>query len=117
MPATALEMPSLVILRHQEGMSVRNISTGLSNSGNCINRRAGILSQQSERDIVRACLVQPGAIARQLGSKVCGPVMRVSVDTVKRTLRRAGLVTQRPKKAPSLTLQQMKVRLAWAKRY
>lgn len=136
MPATTQQLRDLIIKKHKSGQSGRRISrelhmakttvrdiisrfqkTGLVTSGNVNNRSSRILSRQSERAIVRASLCAPAATASQLKSTVGGPVVKVSVDTVKRTLRRYDIVTQRPAKSPLLTKAKKLVRLEWARTY
>ena len=78
-----------------------------------VDRR--LLSPRSERMLVRACIINPGLTAREIQAQVQGPSTSVSIDTVKRTLRRHGIVAYRPIKAPSLNAAQKKTRLLWCR--
>jgi hypothetical protein len=61
--------------------------------------------------------MNPSASARAVAAAVGCDALCVSTRTVQRTLNRCGLLPFRPKKSPSLTPAQSKVRLQWARSY
>ena len=131
-PATICD---LVIANQQEGLSQRQLANNLNlaqstvstiiqrhkRTGNSTQNRIGrcgrkkILSVRDSRLIRRESLKNPRATAMQLRSAVGGRVANVSVSTVRRELRRSGLVSYRPVKSPSLSAAQMRVRLEWCR--
>ena len=80
--------------------------------GHCGRRRA--LPIQTTRLLRRTSVSEPYLTARELQKSVGGEAANVSVDTVKRELRRSGLISYRPKAAPSLGRVQKQTCLMWA---
>jgi hypothetical protein len=75
------------------------------------------LTVREERSVLRASTKNPQATARELQACVGGNVVRVSVDTIKRTLRKHGKLAYRPMKSPLLTPHQKAVRVQWCRQY
>ena len=135
MPNVSEDIRKLIIDHHLSNMSTRAIAravnrpqstvadivkrftrTGLfthGQRGRC--GRPRLLSQRTERLIVRASVINPKATAREIQSDVQGSSLSVSSGTVKRTLRRNNRVSYRPVKAPSLNANQKRVRLQWCR--
>lgn len=80
-------------------------------SGQCGRKRK--LKVRDERAICRSSKVNPKLTARQIQQDVGGEASIVSIDTIKRTLRRHGRFTFRPLSSPSLNLKQKATRLRW----
>lgn len=75
------------------------------------------LTPRSEVLLARSSRKRPHLTARQIQAEVGGASANVSVNTIKRTLLRQGLVTYRPVKAPILNRQRMAARSAWANQH
>jgi transposase len=133
---TPLAIRSLVIDKFLAHMTQRQIAgeVGISKStvdkiiqnykktGLCSSQRRScgkkrFLKERTERQLRRESVRHPEFTARQIQAAVGGPSSSVSVDTIKRSLRRQGRLSYRPTKAPSLTAAQMRVRLEWCKRH
>lgn len=71
------------------------------------------LNPRAERALARHCKRNPQATAKDAQQAVGTPAAEVSLRTIKRTLRRQNLICHRPRKAPSLSAKQKKVRLSW----
>ena len=87
----------------------RLTTTGLTTAnriGHCGRRRA-----------LRTSVSEPHLTARELQKSVEGEAANVSVDTVKRKLRRSGLISYLPKVAMSLGRVQKQTLLMWARQY
>lgn len=69
-------------------------------------------SAQTDRRIKRAVLVDPTATSKALAADICP---QVSPRTVRRVLKRNGLVARRPAKKPAISQNNRKARLAFAK--
>ena len=125
----------LVVTKHQEGLSQYEIGNNLNlarttvstiirrhkETGNASQNRFGrsgrkkCLTEHESRLIRRESLKNPRATASQIRPAVGGRVDDVSISTVRRELRRSGLVSYRPVKSPSLSAVQMRDRLAWCR--
>lgn len=66
----------------------------------------------TERRIKRAVLADPTATSKDLCADYCP---NLSPRTVRRVLKRAGLVARRPKRKPAISIENRKKRLAFAK--
>ena len=111
----------IVINHHQANKSVRQIARIMnmphstvgyviqkySQNGQIFRQRRGrcgrprTLSNRSERALVRASVANPQATARELQASVQGECSSVSIDTIKRTLRRSGRYCYRPLNSPN----------------
>lgn len=130
----SLSIRELVIHNHQAGLNLSQISRTLhisrrsvkriinlqETSGGIFSRRNNCgghnrLSQRTERALARASRIDPRATAHQLAQSVGGPALEVDVSTIRRSLRRNGIHSFRPKKAPCLSPSQCRVRFLWAK--
>jgi len=127
----------VAVEHHRSGLSIRKIARNLnlpkstigniikrySNTGEISSRRRGrcgrpnLLTVREERSVCRASTMNPQATARELQACVGGNVVRVSVDTIKRTLRKHGKLAYRPMKSPFLTPNQKAVRVQWCRQY
>ena len=61
--------------------------------------------------------LNPKFTAKQIQKDVGGAATRVSVSTMKSTLKLKGFTAQRAMKSPKLNKKQIKVCLDWAKKY
>jgi transposase len=102
--------------------TVNNVLKRFKKTGNVMPTRAGkcgrhrLLSEGDERLLRRASVVDPTLTANELRTCVGGSVSRVSISTVRRTLVRRGRFSYRPRKCPTLTPAQMRVRLIWCRK-
>lgn len=132
----SLPMRQLIIRHHQAGLNLSQISRALNisrrsvkriiqlqeSSGGLSTRRHNCgghnrLPQRTERALARASRLDPRATARQLAQSVGAPALEVDVSTIRRSLRRSGIHSFRPKKAPFLSPSQCRVRFLWAKNH
>lgn len=84
-----------VVQRHDE-----TGTTSPRRKGRCGRKR--ILNIREERAVSRHSIAEPQATAREIQHASTSSIQNVSVDTIKRTLRRQGIQAYRPVKAPSL---------------
>ena len=73
------------------------------------------LSDRLNRSIKNASIRNPRATARDIQSEVGMGALDVSIDSIKRSLRRSGLTTYRPLKSPALSRKQQRTRYLWCK--
>ena len=99
------------IIHHFQSTNILDIQR----KGRCGRKK--LLSIRDERAIVRRSIANPRLTAREIQADVGGRVGRVSVETIKRSLRRSGLRSYRPTKSPSLDSRKMAVRLRWCRTY
>ena len=108
---------------HVPKSSVRRIIHQYRDEGNVDVHRRGrcgrtrTLPERTERLLARTSRETPHLTARQIRSAAGEAATNASLDTVKRSLRRQGLVTYRPVPAPMLNLQRKAARMAWAEEY
>ena len=95
------------IIRHfnQQG------TTNTLRKGKCGRKQS--LNLRSQRAICRTSKINPQMTARKIQEEVGGRAVNVSVDTIKRTLRRHGRNTYRPSACPALNARQKATRLRW----
>ena len=62
-------------------------------------------------------VINPTLTARQVQDSVGGEAANVDVSTIRRSLRRSGLVAYRPVPSPNLTAPRMRRRLQWAREH
>ena len=95
------------IIRHfnQQG------TTNTLRKGRCGRKRC--LNVRVERAICRTSKTNPQMTARQIKEEVGGSAANVSIDTIKRTLRRLGRFAYRPSACPALNDRQKCKRLEW----
>ena len=89
----------------------------VSSSRKGICGRPRMLSTRDERALGRAFISNPQATARELQGMVQGSTTEVSIDTIRRSLRRQGRICYRPKKAPCLSAANKRIRLRWCHHY
>jgi transposase len=99
-----------IIRRHQQQGKV-----DLLRKGRCGRKPA--LEERDIRAICRTSLVNPQMTAREIQAEVGGRVSNVSIDTVKRTLRRYGRISYRPAACPLLSTTNKAVRLRWCREH
>lgn len=112
--ANILHVPKTTVRRiiHQYR---RTGNVGVRRHGHCGRKRT--LTPRTEASLARTSRRTPHLTARQIQGEVGGPAVGVSINTVKRTLARQGLVTYRPVAAPLLNRRRMAARAAWANEY
>jgi transposase len=95
------------IIRHftQQG------TTNTLRKGKCGRRKS--LNVQVERAICRTSKTNPQITARKIKEEVGGCAANVSIDTIKRTLRRHGQLAYRPSACPALNAHQKATHLGW----
>jgi len=81
--------------------------------GHCGRPRS--LSVQASRHLRRLAVRNPQMTAHNLRHEAGPETSAVSLDTVRRTLRRSGLLTYRPVRCPTLSGKAKYVRLQWAR--
>lgn len=133
---TSASVRQLIIHHHNQHISVRAISqmvnvpkstvgriiknhsttgsTQVRRHGRCGRKR--LIGERTARLMARRSIINARLTARQIQHQT-PTAANVSLDTVKRSLRRSGLVCRRPVKAPMLTPARMVTRLRWANRY
>jgi transposase len=103
--------------------AVNNLLKRFENTGSIKSTRAGrcgrprLLSERDERMIMRASVANPNFTARDLRICVGGSVAQVSLNTIKRALRRKGRFAYRPRKSPGLSSVMRAIRVKWCKKY
>jgi transposase len=131
------DIRQLIIHHHENGYSCGQIANMLNQSrqtvirlvkrykdlGHVQSTRVGrcgrhrLLSNRDERHLARASTINPKLTAREIRASVGGNSIKASLSTVKRALRRQGKCAYRPRKSPSLSVQQQRVRLKWCRKY
>ena len=128
----SIEIRNLIVSQHNKGKSSKEISDNLEVELRTVNNilrqyretgdvtskvstgRRRLLSPRDERELVltmrREPTIRPSTLRHTLSSKV-------SIQTVTRTLNRAGLHAYKMKRKPRLTSAQRHARLEWAKEY
>ena len=136
-----MDLPSnireLIVAHHQAGKRSREIGQMLSVSKSVVNNilkryrntgsvdptrvgkcgRPRLLSDRDERMLARASVANPTFNARDLRACVGGSVAQVSVNTIKRALRRKGRFAYRPSKSSDLIPVKRAGRLKWCRKY
>ena len=74
--------------------------------------RPAIISKMETRLLCRTSKKNPFLTARELGNE-CGILIKASVDTVRRVLRKAGLYGRIAVKKPFLNKKQIRLRWQW----
>jgi len=134
---TPANIRNLIIQHHNDGKKQREIgrifnlhhttvgrivkqqqasgSTAVKRRGKCGRPQA--LSDQAQRLLKRTCQVAPHLTAREVQQCAGGDAVNVSINTIKRSLRRSGLFTYRPVPAPLLNPARKRQRFNWANQY
>ena len=128
------QIKKLVVAHHGDGLSIRRIAeltkvpktsvhriindhrqTGsiINNRGKC--GRKQILDVRTARLLARVSASNPSMAARQIQAEVGGLALHVSHSTIKRSLRRSGMISMRPRKAPMLTVANKLRRRQWCR--
>jgi transposase len=134
--AVSTEKRAILVRLHKNGMSLSKIAltVGVCRSTvvKLLNRyretgnltpgkhpgRPRVLSGRDERELVRIMRKAPTTRPSTLKTSLLRTGHpKISTDTVRRTLHRAGLVAAKMRRKPRLKPEQRKARLEWAKKY
>ena len=93
----------------------RNGTSSVQRKGQCGRKR--LLSTRDQRAIARVSQANPCFTAREVQAEAGGNAAAVSIDTIKRSLRRSGLKSYRPSASPCWTAAQRAARLRWCREH